>query len=126
MWPCSCAGWVGFQWALRELIDGQVVGIEHSLWGCCLHEWSQLRQSVGQGGKETLSWVVSAQLRWKGWGLLTWAVPLAHHRHLVVCLWVLWVVMWPHQQLVFIIVICYSPGHRPLLMVDVSGVCGWF
>jgi len=35
--------------------------------------------------EETLSRVVSAQLRWKGRGLLTWAVPLARRGHLVVC-----------------------------------------
>jgi hypothetical protein len=35
---------------------------------------------------------------------------------------VLWVVTWPHQQLAVVIIIRYSPGHRPSLVVDVSGV----
>ena len=84
MAPFACrVGWASM--GVRELIDGRVVGIEHSLWRCCLRERSQLRRSVGQGGEETLSRVVSAQLRWKGRGLLTWAVPLARRGHLVVC-----------------------------------------
>jgi hypothetical protein len=35
-------------------------------------------------------------------------------------LWVLWAVTWPCQQPAVVVIICYSPGHRPLLVVDVS------
>ncbi len=35
---------------------------------------------------------------------------------------VLWAVTWPRQQPAVVVVIRYSPGHSPSLVVDVSGV----